>query len=543
MNSSRSAVDDTTGASQGIPDIAVDSEGNFLIVWQDDRNDMDDIFYQRFDSSATAIGINQQAEDDQGASSQEVPSLAVNKEGEFVISWFQRFGADNYIYSQKYNQDGTPFGNNIHVNNTSQIGIVIQPHPAATAMNDQGKYVVAWESDAEPHRDDIMFQLYDYDGTPIGENQAANGDDIVFDNFYPQAVMREDGNFIITWLSIPNDLKKYEICFQRFDGNGNRIGDIQVVNDEPNDVQPFYSSICMTDNGDFIISWTEEQEDYRFNDIKFQIYDSSSAAVGNIQKVLINDDIECRPSYPQIACNNDGRFTIVWHDNRNGDYDIFYQIYDKTGTPIGENHKVNDNSNNHNQLNPSLTMDSAGNLFFAWNDYRFGEENPDIIGQKAAADGTLLGNNVRLVEPGPNFGEKNPILSSNDNGIFLTWQDNRRSKGWDIYAKAFTWDWTGLTGIKYNEPNDSKNEILLQNYPNPFHNNTNIAIYSNTNRQAQLEIYDLLGRKIWEKNLFLISNQNMIIKLSTKEWPVGIYFYKLKSASGQEIIKKGLLLR
>ncbi len=46
--------------------------------------------------------------------------------------------------------------------------------------------------------------------------------------------------------------------------------------------------------------------------------------------------------YSDVAYHNSGSFIIVWNDNRNGDYDIFGQLYSSDGSPNGENFQIND---------------------------------------------------------------------------------------------------------------------------------------------------------------------------------------------------------
>ena len=70
------------------PAVAMDKKGNFVITWQSDGQDGSEsgIFAQRFDKEGLAIGpefqVNTYTESDQT-----FPAVAMDKKGNFVITW------------------------------------------------------------------------------------------------------------------------------------------------------------------------------------------------------------------------------------------------------------------------------------------------------------------------------------------------------------------------------------------------------------------------------------------------------------------------
>jgi len=76
------------GTEQYYPDLASDKEGNYIIVWYDYRNGDADIFAQRYTYNGIPIGTNFRVNDDQGSTRQSHPAIAVDSSGNFIIVWY-----------------------------------------------------------------------------------------------------------------------------------------------------------------------------------------------------------------------------------------------------------------------------------------------------------------------------------------------------------------------------------------------------------------------------------------------------------------------
>ena len=83
---------------------------------------------------------------------------------------------------------------------------------------------------------------------------------------------------------------------------------------------------------------------------------------------LVNDDttIEYEQSDPYVAMNETGNFVICWRDDRNGNSDIYAQLYNSLGNLQGLNFKVNNIAGSSRQRSPSVAMDRAGNFVICW---------------------------------------------------------------------------------------------------------------------------------------------------------------------------------
>jgi hypothetical protein len=108
---------------------------------------------------------------------------------------------------------------------------------------------------------------------------------------------------------------------------------------------------------------------------------------------LVNDDGGNQED-PAIARDPSGNFVITWEDYRNGNYDIYFQRYNSSGTPLGTNFKVNDDIGTSDQYSPAIAMDGSGNFVIAWTDGRSG--GGDIYAQRFNSAGTALGANFKV---------------------------------------------------------------------------------------------------------------------------------------------------
>jgi hypothetical protein len=211
------------------------------------------------------------------------------------------------------------------------------------------------------------------------------------------------------------------------------------VNDDTGPSDQVLPAVAMDSSGNFVITWTDEPNFWP--DIYAQRYNSSGIPLGSNFKV--NDTAISSQLSPAIAMDGSGNFIITWWDSRNGNWDIYAQRYNSTGTPLGSNFKVNDDPGASSQQVTDIATTDSGNFIIAWKDYRNGD--PDIYAQKYDASGNPQDSNYLVPNPSyGSFNQVNPAVAANSSNIYFTWMDDRRSQGYDIYAKVVDWSWMGV---------------------------------------------------------------------------------------------------
>jgi len=111
-----------------------------------------------------------------------------------------------------------------------------------------------------------------------------------------------------------------------------------------------------------------------------------------------------------------------------------------------------------------------------------------LMGQGFNTDGSKDGDNF-LVSDGPSA--RLPEAASNAEQILFAWQDNRRSKGFDIYAKLISWEDASVVSDHIVLP---QSHALMANYPNPFNPETVIPYRLSTSGMVRLSIFNLAGQ-------------------------------------------------
>jgi hypothetical protein len=533
--------DDTGDANHSNSSTIVSTSGDFIITWQDTRNHNFDIYAQRYSPSGTPLGTNFMVNDDRAE--QLSPDISKSGGSNFVIVWYENRNDKYYydIYAQRYNPSGIALGSNFKVNDTD--GIFWSP---ALSLDGNDNFVITW-TDGRNLDYDVYAQRYDSSGTPKGSNFRVNDDTGKSGQSYPAIASDVFGNFVVTWIDERKGVSE-DIYGQRFNPTGYPLGPNFRVNDDTVVADHQRSDVAMQDDGDFIIVWYDNRNGRYNSDIYAQRFDSSGNRLGSNFKV--NDDTGA--SYqinPKIAAALLGDFVITWQDYRNGKLEIYAQRYNLSGTPLGDNFRVNDGI--AGVWSPDLAMDDNGNFIIVWTDERNGWP-PDIYAQRYDSTGVPEKNNFLVPNPQyASYYQQLPAVAADNSSIYFTWQDDRKGN-WDIYAKIVDWDWTDvkdeqIVGLP-------KSFELGQNYPNPFNPTTTILFKAGGSQfrgqsliSTTLKIYNILGQKV--RTLVDENKSPGNYKIiwdgkddSGKEVASGIYFYQLKTED-YTATKKMVLLR
>jgi hypothetical protein len=100
---------------------------------------------------------------------QRIPSVAVDDSGYFVIVWegLNQSGNDCEVYAQRFGFDGNKIGGEFQVNTYYTEDY---QHESSIAMDDSGNFVIAWQSlDQDGYGYGVYAQKFDREGNKIGD--------------------------------------------------------------------------------------------------------------------------------------------------------------------------------------------------------------------------------------------------------------------------------------------------------------------------------------------------------------------------------------
>ncbi|NTW03412.1 MAG: hypothetical protein HGA19_19410 [Oscillochloris sp.] len=179
--------------------------------------------------------------------------------GDFVISWvsYGFHGLEGQVYARHYESDGTPRGAEFLVNTATAAS---NPWSPSVAMDSNGNFVISWErGDLNKTDVDIYAQRYGADDSPRGNTFQVNTFTAGVQTL-PTVAMDTDGDFVISWQSNGQDDFAGGIYAQRYGANGNpRSAEFPVSSYLH--VAQGYPAVAMDANGDFVISWESSGQD------------------------------------------------------------------------------------------------------------------------------------------------------------------------------------------------------------------------------------------------------------------------------------------
>ena len=195
------------------------------------------------------------------SNSQQDPSIASLEDGGLVVTW-ESYGQDvdsdgntestsySGVYGQRYDANGAVDGDEFRINTHTEV---YQQTPSTTGLADGG-FVVTWESSNQDGSGYGIFgQRYDKEGNAVGDEFQSNTY-TSSEQTTPDVTALLDGGFVVTWQSSGQDGSGYGIYGQRYDANGTSFGDEFQVNTYTSSEQ-YDPSVTALNDGGFMVTW------------------------------------------------------------------------------------------------------------------------------------------------------------------------------------------------------------------------------------------------------------------------------------------------
>jgi hypothetical protein len=313
----------TTGY-QADPSVAIDENGNFMVVWASDQEGAETgVFGQRFAPSGAPLGpefrVNTYTTDNQ-----QQPRVATDANGNFVVVWTSedQDGSGGGVFGQRFSSSGIPAGPEFRVN-TYTTGF--QYRPAVSAAASPNNFVVVWQDGTTPGGGapgrGIFGQRFATAGVPLGPEFEVETYTTGFQGA-PAIVVQPQGSYVVVWHSDGQDGSDLGIYGQRYGSPGDPFGSEFRVNSYTTGPQA-YPSIGQDGIGCFFIAWTSDDgsgtgifgQAYPFGNPTEPQYRVNTYTTGNQKR-------------PIAASNGDaGTFVIAWEsqDQDGSGYGIFAQ--------------------------------------------------------------------------------------------------------------------------------------------------------------------------------------------------------------------------
>lgn len=462
-----------TGAASFAPQISADSAGNFVVVWTDYRNSLENggtdsgaaIYGQFYSNNGNELSDNFRISEEFLGGGNRIPSVSMDSKGNFIVAWHRSsdIWRDTDIYARIFNKDGLPPTQSFKVNDdTTNKGQL----DAKVVLQDDGSFIITWLD----RRDDFLFsyaQLFDSLGNPVGENFKVNRNNIEDKANISQFT---DGKFLFHW-------GEY---IQIYNKDGTQYSD--VINIEIN------GTSFAKGKDSILVLWVDN---FTY-EIWGKFFDLNGHQIS--QSFKINDDNLNNPIGNLSAAFSNIGFIIIWQDHRNdfpgivGNGDVYGQRFDALGEKIGDNFKVNHEPKELSQRGPAVILNN-NNFVAVWLDI-----HPKCFPVGTAGVGI--------------------------SHIMGTIQDFNNP----IPGEVFGWQ-TLIDSCNEKKPSETK---IFNNYPNPFNTETNISFSIHKDSFINISVYNILGEKIKTLINDFLTARKYNIKFDASFLPSGIYLIVMK---------------
>ena len=282
-----------------------------------------DIYAQRISSSGSPAGSNFRVSDEKAIGTDINPAVGYSSNaGEYLIVWEDdrnegTRGSD--VFGQRVSTSGDPVGFNFRVSGKNATGN--DTNPALGYDPDDGEYLVVWRDGRESAIGgaDIFAQRVSPSGSRVGFNFRVSGKNATGSDRDPAvAYDPDDAEYLVVWL----DAREYstrdtDIFAQRVSPSGSRVGfNFRVSGKNATWIVQNVAVAYSSDAGEYLVVWGDGRKKTRDMDIFGQKVSPSGSRVGfnfRVSDLAAHDDQKS----PAVAYSSDaGEHLVVWDDSR-----------------------------------------------------------------------------------------------------------------------------------------------------------------------------------------------------------------------------------
>ncbi len=361
--------------NQKQPAVAYNSvDGEYLVVWHDERKGNWDIWGQRLDLDGSLLGSS--FDICNNANAQFYPDVAYNLDtNQYLVVWEDR-RADADIYGQRVNGDGSLDGAEIPI---AGVGTTARRKPKVAFNPISGEFLVVYVYEAE--NNNVRGRRVPAAGNPTSaEFDIATG---TSDQNYPDVACRSvepgGGGYLVVWRD--TDGSQRDVKGQRLNQNGGLLeGVLDLCVEASSQWSPAVA--YSPDDDRYLVVWPDDR------DAATQGRNVYGRQVGGAG--LLHDEFAI-----STASSNQAPVAVTYGSG-------------------------------------------PGTYVVAWQDARNAGTTPDLYGQQVSGDGALVETTAGTNDPLSLYsgGQESPALAWAGAGTsgLLVWEDGRNGVSYDVYG-------------------------------------------------------------------------------------------------------------
>jgi len=418
------------------------------VVWQDSRvGNRFEIYYKRSTDAGLSWGTDKCLTNNNVESSYS-PSIAVSGSVVHVV-WYDDRNWNDEIYYKRSSDEGVTWGADTRLTNNDSTSM-----SPSVAVSGSAIHVVWWDQrDGNP---EIYYKRSTDAGLSWGADTRLTNNTA---SSYLPSVAVSGSTVHVLWTD--NRDGNYEIYYKRSTNEGLSWGaDTRLTNNDSVSENP---SVAVS-SSDVHIVWDDNR------DGNYKIYYKHSTNEGlswGADTRLTNSD---SASYiPSVAVSSSA-VHVVWWDHRDGIFETYYKLSTNAGLSWGTDTRLSNSISG--SFSPSVAI--AGSVVnVVWSDIRDGNDNEEI------------------------YYKRNPTGNP--------------------------------TGIIYVNSEIPSSYSLSQNYPNPFNPTTNVQFSMCNVQYVILQVYDILGKEVATLVNEQLQPGSYEVNWNASQYSSGVYFYRLQT--------------
>ncbi len=339
------------------PQVAMDNNGNAIVVWYQSDGANDQIFMSEYRGGTWTHPSGLSDNISPNGTKSFSPQVAMDDNGNAIVVWNQNDGANNQIFKSEYRGSAwthpSGLSDNISTDGTNAYDSQVE-------MDNNGNAIVVWyQSDGT---NDQIF-MSEYRGgawthpSSLTDNISPDGTGAS----YPQVAMGDNGDAIVVWYQ--SDGANDQIFKSEYRGGSWTHPSSITDNISPDGQSAYDPQVAMDNNGDAIVVW------YQSDGANDQIFMSEYRDGAWTHPSGLSDNISpdgTKASYPQVAMDNNGDAIVVWYQSDGANDQVFKSEY-RSGSwthPTGLSDNISpDNTDVYDQ---HVAMGDNGDAIVVW---------------------------------------------------------------------------------------------------------------------------------------------------------------------------------
>lgn len=336
-------VDENATDDEQDPRIGIAPTGNFVITWEVRTESTFNVMYRLFNDNGTPLTPATLVHDEDEAFHRN-PDVAVYPDGSFIITWQHEVtppadgepeGIDDIVF-RRYDQFGEPIDSEpVTLNERERTQT--QPRIAVPKISTEFTFMITWTEVSEMGDTDIWQDVrHKTTLDSISGLKLVTDEPVVGLRDQLQSAVDSDGTgryFVTYYEELPEGSPDASDVFVRlYDTRGDLLPlprDARIQVDEVGVIAE-KQSIAVAGDGVFVVIYEIVNGTAGTQDIAFQFFTDMGVKRGpahNVSEFGLRDGAlrhePAQQENPSITVNRSGEFIIGWHDDINGNEDVF----------------------------------------------------------------------------------------------------------------------------------------------------------------------------------------------------------------------------